>query len=80
MIDCNQLKLLFAWNFQNKVVLAFSLTFFGTAKLKYVIEIREMFSFLPLINSFVAIGLSFLLLVISTITSSKNIKTCYIVM
>ena len=55
----------------------FNLTFFGMKKWDCV---REMFSFLPMINISVTIGLSFLLLTISTIISLKviNISRFYL--
>ena len=52
----------------------FSLILFGTAKKDCVIKTREIFSFLPLINNSVTIGLTFILLSISAIISSKRIN------
>ena len=43
-----------------KQCVKFSLISFGTAKYDCVIKTREMFSFLPLINNSVTIGLSVL--------------------
>ena len=43
------------------------------AKQDYVTKKREMFSFLPLINNSVTIGLSLLLLSISAIVLSKQL-------
>ena len=59
MIKCNLLQLSFVWNFHNKKCVQFSLTSFGTWKKNFAIKTVEIFSFLPLINSLVTIGLSF---------------------
>ena len=62
------------WNFFNYfgcLPVEFSLTYLGTLTYDCVINAREIFSFLPLINNSVAIGLNILLLIISPITSSK---------
>ena len=48
---------------------AFSLTSFGTGKYDCVMNTREWFGFLPLTNILVITGCSFLLLIISAITS-----------
>ena len=48
--------------------------FIYTAKSECVTKTREMFSFLPLINNSVTIGLSFLLLSVLAIISSKTIN------
>ena len=53
----------------------FNLTSLGTLKYDCVIKTIEMFNFLPLINSSVTIGLSFLLLIISAIIPSKKNNT-----
>ena len=67
---------LLAGNVHNKVVCRiFSHSFWcSKKKKKCVIKSREMFSFLPLINNSVTIGLIFLLLTISTFISSKMIN------
>ena len=52
----------------------FSLTFFDTLKYGCVIKTSGMFNFLSVINTSVTIELSFLLLIISPIISSKAIK------
>ena len=49
----------------------FSVTYFSSLKYDCVIKTIEMFNFLPLINNSVTTGLSFLLLIISSIISSK---------
>ena len=80
MIYCNSLKLSFIWMFHDKKsadCVEFSLAFFGTLTYGYVIKASEMYNFLLLINSSVTIGFSFLLLLISTITSSKTINTLH---
>ena len=64
MINCNLLKPSFIWNFHKKG---------DTLKYAYMIKTSEMFSFLLLTNSSVTIGLSFLLLIILAIMSSKTI-------
>ena len=43
----------------------------------YIIKTLEIFTFLPLINSLVTIGLSFLLLIISAIITSNTINTLH---
>ena len=45
-----------------------------TAKSECIAKTREMFSFLPLVNNSVTIGLSFLLLSVLAIISSKTIN------
>ena len=57
-----------------KKCVEFSLTSFGTLKYDCVIKIRKMFNFLSLINNSVTIGLSFSLLIVSTIVSSKAVN------
>ena len=52
----------------------FGLTSFGTLKFDCVIKTIEMFNFLLLINNSVTTGFIFLLLIISTIISSKTIN------
>ena len=52
----------------------FSLTSFGTLKYDRVIKATKTFNFLSLINNSVPIGLSYLLLIISAIKSSKTIN------
>ena len=54
---------------------AFSQNSFGTLKYDSVIKTIETLSFLPLITNSVTTGLSFLLLIISAIVSSKTINT-----
>ena len=46
----------------------------GTLKYDFIIITIETFNFPPLINNSVTTGLSFLLLIISAITSSKTIN------
>ena len=58
-----------------KKCLEFIYTSFGTLKYDCVTKTRKMLTFLPLMNSSVTIGLSFLLLIISAIISSKIIDT-----
>ena len=58
-----------------KKCVEFNLTSFGTLKYDCVIKTIEISSFLPLINNYVAIGFSLLLLIISAIISSKTINT-----
>ena len=57
-----------------KKCVEFSLRSFGTLKYAYVINTIEIFKFLAVINSYVTTGLSFLLLIISAIISSKAIN------
>ena len=52
----------------------FSLLSFGTLTFHCVIKTIEMFNFVPLRNNSVTTGFSFLLLIISSITSSKTIN------
>ena len=52
----------------------FSLASFGTLKHDCVIKAKKTFSFLPLINNSVTTEFSFLLLIISAITSLKTIQ------
>ena len=66
-------EVLFIWNFHNKKCVELNLTFFSTLKHGWVTKTIE--SFLPLINNSVTTGLSFLLLIISAIISSKTINT-----
>ena len=51
--------------------------FFVATKYDYVIKIREMFSFLPVIDNSVSNGLRFLLLLVSAMISSKTINTLH---
>ena len=74
MIQGNLLKFSFVWNFHNKKCVGFSLTSFDTLKNDCVIKTIEMLIFLSLINSSVTTGFSFLLLIMSTNTSSKTIN------
>ena len=53
-------------------------TSFGNLKYDCVIKTIEIFNFLPLINNSVTTGLSFLLLIISAIISSKTINTLHL--
>ena len=69
-------KFSFIWNFHKKCV-ALSLTSLDTLKYDCVIKTIEMFNFLPLINNSVIIEVSFLLLIISAIISSKTINTFF---
>ena len=75
MIHCSLLKLPFIWNFHNKIFCRVDSNTFRYLKYDCVIKASELFSFLPLINSSVTIGLSFLLTIISAIMSSKAINT-----
>ena len=52
----------------------FSLAYFGTLKYDCATNTRGIFNFLPLINNTVTIEVSFLLLIISEILSSKTIN------
>ena len=52
----------------------FSLLSFGTLTFHCVIKAIEMFNFVPLRNNSVTTGFSFLLLIISSIISSKTIN------
>ena len=52
----------------------FSLLSFGTLTFHCVIKTIEMFNFVPLRNNSVTTGFSFLLLIISSIISSKTIN------
>ena len=61
MVIRNFLKFSFIWNCLIKKCIAFSQTSFGTLKYDCVTKIREMFSFLPLINNSVTIVKSFLI-------------------
>ena len=70
----NLFKFSFIWNFHNKKCVVFILTSFGTLKYDCVIKAREMCSFLPLINNSGTTELSFSLLIISAIISSKTIN------
>ena len=63
--------------FVMKKWVVFSLTFFGTLKYDFVINVREIFNFLALINNYVVIEFSFLLLIISAIISSKTISILF---
>ena len=60
--------------FMMKKWLEFSLTSFGTLRYDYVIKTREMFSFLPVINSSIIIEFSVWLLMISAIIPSKTVN------
>ena len=53
-------------------------TSFSNLKYDCVIKTIEIFTFLPLINNSVTTGLSFLLLIISAIISSKTINTLHL--
>ena len=53
-------------------------TTFSNLKYDCVIKTIEIFTFLPLINNSVTTGLSFLLLIISAIISSKTINTLHL--
>ena len=63
--------------FTIKKYVQFSLTSYGTLKNDRVIKTREIFNFLPVINSSATIWFSFLLLIISAIISSKSINTLF---
>ena len=60
-----------------KKCVVFSLTSFGTLKYDCVIKTRQIFNFLPLMNNYVTIEFSFLLLIISAIISSKTISILF---
>ena len=74
MIKCNLLKFSFAWNVHLKKCVVFSLSSSGTLKYDCVIKLRDIFSFLPLKNNLVTIGLRSILLSISAIISSNSIN------
>ena len=57
-----------------KICVEFSLTSFSTLKCDCAEKTREMFNLLSLINNSVTTGLTFLLLNISAIISSKTIN------
>ena len=57
----------FVWNFHNKVISRIYSNIFGTTKHDCMINIREIFIFLPVIKNSVIIGWLFLLLSISEI-------------
>ena len=78
MIYCNLLKLSLIRNFYNKKCVVLSLASFGTLKYDCVIKTIEMLIFLPPVNSLVTTELSFLLLIISAIISSKTINTLFL--
>ena len=69
MFKCNLLKVSFVWNFHDEIVC----WIFCNSEINCVIKTREIFNFLPLINNPATIGLSFSLLSISEIISSKTI-------
>ena len=56
------------------IMLVFRLTSFGTLKYDCLIKAREIFNFLPLIKKSVTVPLSFSLLCISAMISSKIIE------
>ena len=62
-------------DFRNKKCVEFSQTSFGTLKYDCARKVREIFSFLLLINSSVTTGFSFCYLIMSVIISSKTINT-----
>ena len=76
MIKFNLLKFRLFGMFIIKKCVEFSLISFRIAKKDFTVKTREMFSFLPLMNYLVTTGLllSFLLLSISAIISSKTIN------
>ena len=77
MIKCDLSKIFFVSNLHNKKCVEFSLTYFGTLKYDCVIKISEMLNFLPLINSYVTIGLSFFVInhISNHIIKKKKINT-----
>ena len=50
MIKCDLLKILFVWNFHNKIVCIFYISIFGTSKQNYGIKTTEMISFQLLLD------------------------------
>ena len=72
MIKYNFLTFLFI--FHNIIAQRIYSDIFWQSKMKLCNKKREMLSFLPLINNSVTMGLSFLLLSISAIKSSKAIN------
>ena len=79
MNDVLQFSLLLEIFLIKKKFEVLSLASYGTLNYDCIIKTIEMLRFLPLINSLVTIGLSFLLLLISTIISSKTINTlCFL--
>ena len=58
----------------------FSQTYFESFKCDCVIKTIEIFNFLPLINNFVTVEFSFLLLIISAIISSKTINILFFIL
>ena len=62
------------WSSLSKKCIVFSLTCFGNSQYECVINTREMLSFIALINYSIIAELSFLLLNISAIISSKTIN------
>ena len=54
-----------------------NITFFGTEKYECVIKAKDIFIFIPLINSSATIELSFLVLIISAIIASNTISILF---
>ena len=80
MIKCDLRKLSFVENFhEKKRFVHFILTSFDTLKQNCMIKTVETFNFLHLINISVTISLTFLLLIISAIISSKTINTLLLI-
>ena len=61
MLKCNLLKFSFVWDFHNKIVCWIWCNIFWNLKIRLCDKKIEMFSFLPLINNLVTIGLCILL-------------------
>ena len=78
MFYCNLLKLPSIWNFIIKKFAVLHLASFGSLKYDCIIKATKILIFLPLINGSVTLGLSFLLLIISVIVSSKAINTLFL--
>ena len=68
MIKCNLLK--FSFVLEHRI----QSNIFWLCKIRFCNKISQMFSFLPLTNNSVTIGLRFLLLSISAIISSRTIN------
>ena len=68
----------FYLEFHNKKICSASSGFFWLLKYDCIIKATKILIFLPLINGSVTLGLSFLLLIISVIVSSKAINTLFL--
>ena len=74
MVQHNLLNFSFIRNFHDKKIIEVRLATFTTLKQGCVVETKDMFNFMPLINSSVTTEFSFLLLIISSIIKSKTIN------